>query len=122
MLTAAWDTLVANYAIFGYADDAVTEVKRATTFETPKKFSYRIKINPELDFNNYPRIRVRLKSQRGGLLNEVQFRFSRDQLEFGKEYSLKEIGRGATFGASVEYDYGREYTARLSLKFPWWIN
>jgi len=121
-LSAAWDVLVANYLLFGKIDDTITTIKKETTIETPARFPYRVKLNPELDRDDYLRIRVRLRSKNGGIFNNMQLRFSRDSLEIGKQYPLDKSGKGATFGMSLLYDYSGEYVARAELKFPWWFS
>lgn len=121
-LSATWDALVSNYTLFGKIDDTITTVKQKTTIETSPQFPYRIKLNPELDAGDHIRIKARLKSKNGSLLDDIQFRFSGDKIEIGKQYFLGKSAKSATFEISLSHDYSGEYTAMAELKFPLWFN
>lgn len=122
VLSASWENLVGRYPkIFGRLEKAAIMAKRLTTLETPKVCDYSLKFNPELDSDNYPRAKLRLKSEKNSYLDRTYLRIGRDEIQIGKTFDLSSWGKKASIDFDLESDYKNGYCFEITIKFPWWF-
>ncbi len=122
MLNATWNVLVGKYPkVFGRLEKTGVYLKRITTLQTPKVGRYRLKINGELDEDNYPRIKFKIKSDTENFFNNMYAKVGKENTKIGKTWSLTESGRNAYLDFELELGYNEEICTSLTLKFPFWF-
>ncbi len=122
-ISGLWDVLVGRYPkTFGRVEKAGKGLKRITTLNSPEVRGYRFKLNPELDSDNYPRVKMRVKSSKNTCLDDLQFRVGKEEMAIGKTYELPKVGKSSTFSLDLQYDYHNNYSVILTFKIPFWFN
>ncbi len=122
-INSAWDVLIARYPkFFGRIEKTAVKIKKATTLETKISDEYKLKINPELDSDNLPRLKIHLRSQRKCFLGDLSLRLEKDKMELGKSYNLCSLWKNASLDYSLNYDFCGDYGMRATLKIPFWFH
>lgn len=120
MLSASWNILISKYRLFEEIDDTITMIKKKTTIESPRHFPYKIKINPELDMDNYIGIRMRVIPKNDSMLDDFYIRVNKEKVEIAKKFRDSRIGDNSTIDLELSNNYNEEFVFRAMLKVPFW--
>jgi hypothetical protein len=120
-LNALWNLGVAKHPrIFGRAEKAGKIVKRNTTLRHKLK-GYEFQINPELDNEDYVKLRVKIRSPHK-ISNNIVAKLCSRKVEIGKKIYLNELAErmSISFDAGYKFEENEIY-ARVSYKMPLWF-
>lgn len=123
ILNAIWDIGVAKLPkFFGRVEKAGRYLKRKTTWDHRIR-GYRVKINPELDNEDFLQARIKIKKDES-FIDNLELRVNKEEIKLGKTWKIEEeIAHNATFSLDMNYNWNKdEYCFRITLKFPYWFN